>query len=208
MMKKLRIRIEPGDVIIEMLSIVVAILLALAVNNWQEHLRQEALLRENVENIVHELQVNQRALAALTTRNEAETRAFDREVVTLQHTGERMDFDGFSAFFRRTAPDGIGLLQLQDVAWSVAQSDQSLAIMPTDERIMLASVYAGQDHLRLFYRRLADTLDIPESGDWFVVLASADVDFGDVVSTERSLLVAYGHVIPILTTRYGITSSR
>ncbi len=207
-MKRLRVRIELGDVIVEMLSIVVAILLALAVNNWQEHVKQETRLRENVANIMRELDVNQRALAALATRNEAEARAVDREVAKLERSGEQIDFDDFSTFFRRTAPDGLGVLSLQDVAWSVAQSDRSLAIMPAGERIALAGVYEGQEQLRTYYGRLVSTLEIPESGDRFAMLASADLEFGDIIATERSLLAAYRRVIPVLSARYGVTTSR
>ncbi len=210
MIKPPRIRIELGDVIVEMLSIVVAILLALAVNNWQARLREEHSLRANVANIVREMQANRSVLARVARQHEREAAAIDREVTLLRAHGERMSFDRFTTFFGTIAPHGLGALNLEDVAWTVAESDRSLAVMPSGERIALASVYEEQRDLRTYYDRLITTIETDTDANRFPLLADEAYQFGDVVAAEDELLHAYAAVIPALERRYrldhGVTS--
>ncbi|MDE2482350.1 MAG: hypothetical protein KGN02_09195 [bacterium] len=201
-MKLPRIHIELGDVIVEMLSIVVAILLALAVNNWQERVHREHQLRENVANIVRELEVNENAIARVEPQHRREAAAIAREVARLHTRGERMNYDEFAAFFARIAPRGLGGLTVQDVAWSVAQADRSLASMPSNDRLELAETYAEQHDLQVFYERLIANIESYSAPNRFALLANAQPQFGDVLAAESDLLNVYQKLIPQLRARY------
>lgn len=203
----MKIRIELGDVIVEMLSIIVAILLALAVNNWQEHLRQQRDLRTNVINIVRELEFNQRSLNAIVPQHEQEHLAFHRETSADLGRHEQISLDEFFHKFRRIAPNGLGVIQLQQVAWQIAQSDPSFSAMPADQRLALARVYSQQAFLNQIYARLIDHVPSASAPTYFPALLALDLDFSDVTVAERELLRVYAEAISQLRTAYNISSS-
>jgi hypothetical protein len=202
-----KIRIEPGDVIVEMLSIVVAILLALAVNNWQEHLRQQRDLRTNVVNIVRELEYNQRALSALLPQHEREAAGFHKETSADLGRHEQLSLDDFFHVFRGVAPRGLGVIQLQQDAWQIAQGDPSFAAMPAEQRLALARVYSKQAFLNEIYARLIDHVPSTSAPTYFPALLALSLDFSDATITEHELLRAYAEVLSQLRTAYAIPGS-
>jgi hypothetical protein len=202
-----KIHIEPGDVIVEMLSIVVAILLALAVNNWQEHLRQQRDLRTNVINIVRELEVNHRALAALAPQHDREAAAFRQETSGDLGRHEQLSLDDFYHEFRRIAPRGLGVVQLQQDAWQVAQSDPSFSAMPAGQRLALARVYSQQANLIEIYARIINHVPSTSASTYFPALLAIDLDFSDATIAERALLRAYADAISQLRAAYSIPTT-
>jgi hypothetical protein len=202
-----KIRIELGDVIVEMLSIVVAILLALAVNNWQEHLKQQRDLRTNVVNIVRELEFNRQQLAALLPQHEDEARGFRQLASADLGRNEQLSLDAFFHEFRRIAPRGLGVIQLQQDAWQIAQGDPSFSAMPADQRLMLARLYTQQAFLNQIYGRLIDHVPSTSASSYFPALLAIDLDFSDATITEHTLLRAYADAISQLGTAYNIPSS-
>jgi hypothetical protein len=202
-----KIRIEPGDVIVEMLSIVVAILLALAVNNWQEHLRQQRDLRTNVVNIVRELEFNQRALSTIIPQHNRESAAFHKETSADLGRHEQVSLDEFFHTFKRIAPRGLGVVQLQQDAWQIAQGDPSFSAMPADQRLALARVYSQQAFLNQIYGRLIDHMPAAQATSYFPALLAMDLDFFDVTDAEHELLHAYADAISQLRAAYSIPSS-
>jgi hypothetical protein len=202
-----KIRIEPGDVIVEMLSIVVAILLALAVNNWQEHLRAQRDLRTNVINIVHELEFNQRQLAALLPQHDRESAGIQKEVSADLGRHEDVSLDAFFRLFERVAPRGLGVVQLQQAAWQVAQSDPSFSTMPADQRLALARIYGQQNSLAQISERLVEHIPSTQASTYFPALLAIDLDFIDETIAEHKLLQAYAAVISQLRTAYAIPRS-
>jgi hypothetical protein len=199
-----KIRIEPGDVIVEMLSIVVAILLALAVNNWQEHLKQQHDLRTNVVNIVRELEYNQRALAALIPQHNREATEFHNETRADFGQHEHVSLDEFFHVFKRIAPHGMGVIQLQQDAWQIAQGDPSFSAMPAAQRLALARVYSQQAFLNQIYSRLIEHMPAAQASSYFPALLALDLDFSDVNVAEHELLQAYAEAISQLRTAYNI----
>jgi hypothetical protein len=206
-MKRLRIRVEPGDVIVEMLSIVVAILLALAVNNWQEHVRQERALHESVASIVREMAYNQRVLAAAARQHEREANAIKALVTADFGRNERISFDAFYKLFAHIAPNGLGGLELQSVAWQVAQGDPSFGAMPAGQRLRLAQIYERQAFLARVYADLVAHVTSVDETNGFPQLVDMDLEFGDVRAAERTLLASYAVAIPQLRTAYGLPAT-
>jgi hypothetical protein len=199
-----KIRIDPGDVIVEMLSIIVAILLALAVNNWQEHLKQERDLRTNVINIVREMEFNQRQLAALHPQHVREATAINKSVRADLGKHEQLGLDEFFRLLQRVAPRGLGVIQLQEAAWLVAQSDPSFAAMPADQRLALARIYSQQAFLTQDYARLLGHIPSAYAPTYFPALWAVDLDFADENIAEHELLAAYAAAIPQLRQAYSI----
>lgn len=202
-----KVRIELGDVIVEMLSIVVAILLALAVNNWQEHLKQQRDLRTNVINIVRELEFNQRELSAIIPQHGLEAAGFHKESSADLGRHEQLSLDEFYHVFRRIAPRGLGVVELQQVAWQIAQGDPSFSAMPADQRLTLARVYSQQAFLNQIYARLIEHVPSTSASSYFPALLALDLDFSDVTIAERELLRAYTEVISQLRTAYAIPAN-
>jgi hypothetical protein len=199
-----KIRIEPGDVIVEMLSIVIAILLALAVNNWQEHLKQQRDLRTNITNIVRELEFNQRALSALLPQHDREAIAFHKVATADLGRHEQLSLDDFFHEFEQIAPRGLGVIQLQQVAWQIAQSDPSFSAMPADQRLALARVYSQQAFLNQIYARLIDHVPSTSASTYFPALLAISLDFADVKTAEHALLRSYAQAISQLRAAYSI----
>ena len=200
----MKIRIDPGDVIVEMLSIVVAILLALAVNNWQQNVKQQRDLRVNVTNIVNELAFNQRQLAGVLPRHEREAAAIRKELAADLGTHEQLSLDGFYYLFKRVAPRGIGVAHLQQAAWQIAQTDPSFAIMPPDERLLLARLYTEQTFLTQIYERLLTHIPAAQEPSYFPNLVALSLDFADANVAEQELRKAYAVMIPRLRKAYGV----
>lgn len=198
------VRIEPGDALLEFASIVIAILLALAVNNWQSGLHEKKLLRDNVANIVHELEYNQRSLQAVMPQHERETDAILNRVDRELKGNAYMSLQDFFNFFRSMAPRGLGPLRLQSAAWRVAQSDASIAIMPTSDRLELESIYDQQEWLQRYDDALVTQVESLRSGNTFPTLMNMFFISGDVVDSEEQLAKRYARVIPRLRRAYGL----
>ncbi|HTU70937.1 MAG TPA: hypothetical protein VMF11_11525 [Candidatus Baltobacteraceae bacterium] len=205
-MRRWNVHIEPGDVIIEMGSVVIAILLALAVNGWQEHVHQQEALHENVASIVHELSFNQGALVALAQRHTAAAKAIDAKVAASFGRDESLTFDQFYTFFEQIAPKGLGRLSLHDAAWQVAQSDPSMTGMPDAERLRIAEIYDEQSYLTDSYGRLVARLEGANQSNFFELLTDMDLEFGDVRAAESELLRNYAEEIPRLRHAYGLAA--
>lgn len=200
---RLRIKIELGDVVVEIVSIVVAILLALGVNTWQARIHRRAVLRNNVANIVAEIRRNARLLAPLERKHVAVDRRL-QSVYLRAGNSEAVSSGRFMAVLQRAAPTGLGVLQIQDIAWQIAQQDNALALMPYEQRAQLTALYARQQDLRANYSRTLNAIEGLSSRNAYFTLRATVLSFGDVVAAEADLMRDYGPLASELTRAYAI----
>jgi hypothetical protein len=203
-MRRRFVKIDPGDAVLEFASIVLAILLALAVNNWQAGLRERAQLRANVAMVVGELEANQRMLLAVNPRHEREARAIARRVDRDMKNGAYISFEGFFAYFISVAPNGLGPIHIQDGAWQIARSDASISAMSSADRLELGRIYEQQGQLRDFSDALSAQVESMHAGNMFPTIANMALIFGDLVPTEEQLEARYTQMISRLRNTYDV----
>lgn len=187
--KRVRFKIEPGEVVLEIFSIVVAILLALAVNSWQQRLHDERTLRASLANIANEMQINQRFVDHYRPHHLAVYRAFGA-LLSRRSQDRVVSFGEFIGLVERSSPRGIGGVSLQDIAWRIAQTDQGLSLMFYRERTQVAEIYEIQSARRGALERYVQILSAPtlqpKDNFYFVALATY-LALGDLVSAEDEL---------------------
>ncbi len=207
---RFRFEIDLGDVVIEIVSIVVAILLALGVHAWQTRVGREARLHAAVENVARELARNRLLLAPLAARHRrVEARllaAYRAAAANRSYTQDQLD-----RLEDRIAPRGFGVLQVQSIAWQIAQSDRALGLMPYDRRAALTAIYLRQGDLKRAY---ASFIALVQRGSLLAPrnaygeLRALVGTFGDVVAAEDDVLHDYATEIPALVRQYRLAAPR
>jgi hypothetical protein len=184
-MKLLR-RIDPADVLIEVFSIVLAILLALAVNSWQERIRTDNEVKTLLANVRDEIARNRALLVTEKNHHLAVYHAFEalsahEHVVTL---------DEFFKTFGKANPTGFHPFEGESFAWDVMRSSPSVNAVPYDTRILLERTYAEQ---ALFINQNAQVLtaldvnDTARDPDYYAASLTMTLDLGDIVYSQDKL---------------------
>jgi hypothetical protein len=128
--------IDLGDVVVQILAVVVGILLALFINNWVTEREQQSTVNEAKRAIRAELAANRAAL-----RNNAER--LQKMATDLRSAAEN----------RNQAPrpcyawpqwGGTGILNLVDAAYQTAIATQALSHMPFEQAQRVAQAYGYQ----------------------------------------------------------------
>jgi len=188
-----RLHINISDLLVEIISIVVAILLALAVNNWQEHQRQKALLQQSLRNITQEVEANAAALQRELPHHLAAADGFAR-LVALHSGDERIDYRQVRTEFIRTSPNGFHSTHASSIAWQIAQASRALDQMPYDERARLTRLYQLQDLHESAEAKVFDLLAAPApaaGNNFFYGTVGLSIVLGDVAGTEAILAQQY-----------------
>jgi type II secretory pathway pseudopilin PulG len=183
---KLLRRIDPADVVIEVFSIVLAILLALAVNSWQERVRTDNEVKTLLANVRDEIAQNRTLLVSEREHHLAVYHTFEalsahQHVVTL---------DEFFNTFAKANPTGFHPFQGESFAWDVMRSSPSVNAVPYDTRILLERIYAEQ---ALFINQNAQVLttlevnDTARDPDYYAASLSMTLDLGDIVYSQERL---------------------
>jgi hypothetical protein len=123
-----RLRIGPSDPALEILSIVIAIVLATAVGGVVECNRAAARTHEALSQACQEIAHDGARLAAVHPLHERVRDAFVRAVATAR--GERLDYDRFTRTFETAAPRGFQPFTGTATAWELARSSDALADVP------------------------------------------------------------------------------
>ncbi|HEV3153704.1 MAG TPA: hypothetical protein VGZ02_07880 [Candidatus Baltobacteraceae bacterium] len=193
------LRINPSDLLLEIISIVIAILLALAVNSWQDHLKQERLLHQSLVEIRQELAANDRNLSALYPHHLEVFHAFS----ALDNAGPatRVPCAQIRDTFRRVDPRGFGPDIPASTAWEISQNSQAASEMSFDMRYRITRVYDAQrltvDAQRSFIALIISPQTYAASDCAYAAYAIANT-LGDVVAGEQELSSAYGALLGVL----------
>ncbi len=121
-------RLPVQKLLIEVLSIVLAVLLALGMNQWRETLANRALAQTALANIELELRSNQDLLVLLNENNRS---------VTASIHNEDVETESSAAF--------VPGLQLQEIAWNALLSTGVSSYVDYDTVLMLSKLYSVQE---------------------------------------------------------------
>ncbi len=186
--KRARLRIDPSDLALEVLSIVIAIVLATAVGNLVERNRAGARTHEALAQVCQEISHDEVRLLAVRPLHVRIGAAFER---TLQSArGEQLAYDRFAKAFHDAAPRGFHPFFGTTTAWELARSSDALAGVPYGLRATLVTRYgqlAGlKDDNSLV---LADLTAAPteRNPNFFFVASSLEISLNDVIYAEAQL---------------------
>ena len=124
----------------EFLSIVVAVVLAMALTEWRQDMLNNKLARKSLENIILEIQDNRNELLVDSTKIRRDLEFMDRWINDFEKKGEKNEFSlNFDySFLNRAALD-------------VAINNQSMTYIDFDINMVLAEIYNTQE----FYSKKA-----------------------------------------------------
>jgi len=186
--KRGRLRIDPSDLALEILSIVIAIVLATAVGGLVERNRAGERTHEALAQVCQEISHDENRLRAVQPLHLRVGAAFER---TLEGSrGEELDYDHFAQTFRSVAPRGFQPFFGTTTAWELARSSDALADVPYALRATLVNRYLElavlKDENSLV---LGSLLSAPTEGhpNFFFVAASLESTLNDVTYAEAQL---------------------
>jgi hypothetical protein len=188
-MKVLR-RIDPADVAIEVFSIVLAILLALAVNGWQERVRTNNEVKTLLANVRDEISQNRTLLVSETEHHLAVYRAY-KSLSAREHA---VTLHEYFKTFADENPTGFHPFQGESFAWDVMRSSPAVNAVPYDTRILLERTYAEQAVLISENAQVLSTLEVDDTSrnpDYYAASQSMFLDLGDIVSSQTRLESLY-----------------
>lgn len=189
-MKDVLKRIDPADLIVEVISVMLAILLAFAVNHWQEQQRIAQDVTIEIANIRDEIAANDRLLESQREHHRRVWLAFQR----LTAKPRVLTLDDFYGTFYRFSPHGFKPFVGESFAWDIARSSPSVVAIPYDSRVQLERTYAEQALLNSLSGTLGGDMHISSTNrnpDLYVAAMALSLDLGDIVAVEDRLHALY-----------------
>jgi len=183
-----RLRIDPSDLALEIVSIVIAIILATIVGQLVEKHQADERTRAALTQIRQEVLLDHDALRDVSALHETIRAAFDATIG--QTHGEQLDYDVFVRTFQRVAPKGVHPFDGSTTAWDLARSSNALDDLPYSLRATLQTRYAELAQLRSLNASLYShfTSAPTETRPNFYFTATAVLlTLGDVVASENRL---------------------
>jgi hypothetical protein len=193
-----RVRIDPSDLVLEIVSIVIAILLALGVNEWRDTARTRARTHDSLVGIRSEITANRTLLMKAMPHHLAVWTAFRALQSRKAH---RLTFEEYTDLFGKTNPNGFRPFLGEETAWRLATTSAALADVEYATRIALERTYQEQTVLDRFSERIADDLHFgPANADanFYMSAISFSLDSADIVYAERDLLRHYDRSLNLL----------
>jgi hypothetical protein len=184
-MKLLR-RIDPADIVVEIISIVLAILLALAVNSWQEHVRTDNEVKTLLANVRDEIARNRALLVSEKAHHQAVYDAFDR-LVAHEHV---VTLDQYYNTFGNANPRGFHPFEGESFAWDVMRTSRSIDAVPYDTRILLERTYAEQEVLSGENAQILSDIHVSNTArdpDFYAPSVTMRLDLADITSSQAAL---------------------
>jgi hypothetical protein len=130
--------IDLGDLLVQIIAVVVGILLALLINNWVTQRQQQAGVDEAM-----------RAMRAEMTQNRAVVRKFATRMygmaVAMQRSPRNHDKPA-QACYAWDQWDGIGGMVPLDAAYQTSMATQALANMPFEQAQTISRIYGWQHY--------------------------------------------------------------
>ncbi|MGB8267681.1 MAG: hypothetical protein WCE44_15255 [Candidatus Velthaea sp.] len=194
-----RLRIDASEALIEFVSIVLAIVLATAVNEWRQDAQTKKDTRAALVAIRQEIETNRAVLEPRLRHHAAVSAAFG----ALQDRSNRVHFASFDQFWntwRSADPNGFGPFAGASTSWDVAQSTGLLRNVDFGTLRVLVISYGLQGRVNLYVDRLiADLHFVPVDGNnAYYAVSGLNIDLGDLTSNERALLETYRKALDAL----------
>jgi len=206
--RRWRLRIDPSDAIIEFVSIVLAIVLATAVNSWREGAQTRSDTHAMLLEVRQEITANRDALQARYKHHLDVSTAMS---ALADRSGRRhyTSYDEMWQTFHKANPEGFKPFYGVETSWDVAQSTGLLRNVEFSTLKELVAAYAMQSRANGYLDHLINDLHmIPTSGDnVFYGLVNLTIDLSDDDSNERNLLAHYAGALAALD-RAGIHDAR
>ncbi len=200
--RRARLRIDPSDLALEIVSIVIAIVLATIVGQLVEKYQASERTRAALTQIRQEVLRDHEALRDVSTLHERIRAAFDATIGRTR--GEQLDYDTFARTFQRVAPKGFHPFDGSTTAWDLARSSNALEDLPYSLRATLQTRYAELAQIRSLNAALYShfTSTPTEARPNFYFTASAVLlTLGDVVASENRLARDDDDVLSALAAR-------
>jgi hypothetical protein len=186
--RRARVRIDPSDLALEIVSIVIAIILATVVGQLVERYQAAERTREALSQIRQEVVRDHGALRDVSTLHESTRAAFDATIG--QAREEQLDYDAFAGTFRRVAPKGSHPFDGSTTAWDLARSSNVLDGLPYSLRATLQRRYAELAQLRSLNAALYSHLTSAPTErrpNFFFTAAAVLLTLADIVASEDRL---------------------
>ena len=194
-----RLRIELSDLLLEIISIVIAIVLATAVGQVVAQHREGVQTAEALRQIRSEIQTNRAALERVRPLHVRIAAAYEALVGRAHH--DQIGFAEFRATFARAAPHGINPFRGEDTAWQLARTSSTISNAPYSVRAAVQRAYFEQETLDEIDRTLFQTFLTPPTTsrpNFYFIGLSLSLEFNDAVGSERRLDARYGEALAAL----------
>jgi hypothetical protein len=183
------LRIDPSDLALEIVSIVIAIILATAVGQIVANHQAGVRTREALAAIRQEVARDDAALQAVRPLHQRVYAAFATSVRRTH--GEQLSFGEFTRTFGGAAPTGFHPFGGTTTAWDLARSSSVLQDVPYSLRAALVRRYAELTNLQglsaALYARLL-TAPTESHPNFFFTAVAVSSNLDDLVFSETRLI--------------------
>ncbi len=196
--KRRGLRIDPSDLLLEIVSIVIAVILALAAGQAVESMRNAQRTHEALMQIRQEIVQDESDLRELHPLHQRVEAAFYRVVARARN--RHLDFDEMLQTFGNAAPNGFNPFGGTTTAWDLARGSDVLADVPYGVRSALQTRYGELQNLNMLNEAMLARLEIPTTDEhpnfYFAAFALRlmlnDIDFseGRLMRDDRAALDA------------------
>jgi hypothetical protein len=188
--KSVRITIDPSDLALEIISIVVAILLALSVNYLGGQVKTYLDVRNALAAISAEMAGNQATIGRMHPHHL--TKCAVLQTLARRGRGHKITYTAYQNTLDQVLP--FTPPPLESTAWNLAETSNVSANFNYATRADIARVYVQQEA----FNRLADELAVDfrplvftRDADFFLVARNASLDCTYVTSGEDRLVAVY-----------------
>ncbi len=191
---RIRISIDPSDLALEIISIVVAILLALTVNFIAGQVKTSFDVRDGIASIVSEMHDNRALIARVHERHKQ--RCAILTTLAARGRGRRISLTTYLNALDRVLP--FVPPPLESTAWQLSQNGGVTTHLAYADRAALTRVYAQQQtFVSLGADLAADFRPVlyERTGDFFLVTRNAALDCSLIVRGEARLDTVYANEI-------------
>ncbi len=187
-------RVDPSDLLLEVVSVTLAILVAFAVNAWNDERKTQQSVHDSLVNVRREIEANRATLVPLIPRHH---RFHDAYLVYLAHH-THIDTQQFYDLFSSVAAHGFNPFIGDSTAWDIARSLPSAAALPYETRVLIEKTYSTQTLLQSFGIQLINDLHVSSTDDrpnLYLPATSVAIDASDIVALESQLLRHYDELL-------------
>ncbi|MBD5603898.1 MAG: hypothetical protein IAI48_02205 [Candidatus Eremiobacteraeota bacterium] len=182
------LRIEPSDLALEIVSIVIAIVLATTAGQIVANHQADARTRESLAQIRQEVAHDDTELEGLRSLHHRVDTAF---ALAIRRTrGEYLTFDAFTHTFGDAAPTGFHPFDGSTTAWDLARGSSVLQDVPYGVRAALQTRYADLAHVRELSARLYErflTAPTEDHPNFYFTAVAVSANLKDLVYAETAL---------------------
>ena len=183
---------------IEVVSIVLGVMLALAANEWRENRQIERLKATSLQSIRQEIETN---LALLSKAHEHHTATLAMLREALENEAEMTPEKAEVVVGRLHKRGGIYQMpSVLDTAWESAKTAQVLSYFDYEQLLVLANVYKVQRSYNEFTRSIIQTINLVHFMDTDAVryLNGTQGSLNEVWYSDRRLMNAYEEALEAL----------